>query len=86
MNLLSAVKSIRDLDGVETKTWFKGEWVTLPVQIYDFFNYLTYEMATLMNVLEVKQYEVLACCCLAVISHFVTHIKRKSEKITMFYD
>jgi hypothetical protein len=86
MNLLSAVKSIRDLDGIETKTWLNGEWITLPVQIYDFFNYLTYEMGTLMNVLEAKQYEVLACCCFAVIGHFVTHIKKKSEKVTMFYD
>lgn len=86
MNLLSAVKSIRDLDGIETKTWLNGEWITLPVQIYDFFNYLTYEMGTLMNVLEAKQYEVLACCCFAVISHFVAHIKKKSEKVTMFYD
>ena len=54
MKLLSAVKQIRELDGMDTKTWLDGEWVTVPQQIYDFFNYLTYEMGTLMGVLEPK--------------------------------
>lgn len=30
MKLLSAVRSIRDLDGLDTKTWLVDRWVTVP--------------------------------------------------------
>ena len=43
-------------------------------------------MGTLMGVLEKKQYDVLASCCFAAISQLVTHIKKKTDKIVLFYD
>ena len=67
MKLLSAVSTIRQLDGDDTKTWLNGQWVTVPQQIYDFFNYFTHEVGTLMGVLEAKQYDVLAFDCFAII-------------------
>lgn len=63
-----------------------GKWVVLPEQIYDFFNYVTYEIAALMQVLETKQSEVLAACCFDVVNQLVTHIKKKGEKVFLYYD
>ena len=60
MKLLSAARQIKELDGLDTKTWQDGRWVTIPQQIDDFFNYMTYEVGTLMGVLEPKQYKTLA--------------------------
>ena len=39
-----------------------------------------------MGVLEKKQYDVLASCCFAAISQLITHIKKKTDKIVLFYD
>lgn len=39
-----------------------------------------------MKVLEPKQFGVLASCIFAVIGQLVTHIKRKAERVVMFYD
>lgn len=30
MKLLTAVRSMRELDGADTKTWHEGKWLTLP--------------------------------------------------------
>lgn len=49
--------------------------------MYDYFNYLTYEVGTLMGVLEPKQFDVLASCCFSAISQLVSHIKKKAEKV-----
>ena len=86
MKLLSAIRQIRELDGMDTKTWFNGAWLTIPQQVYDFFNYLTYEMATLMGVLEKKLYDTLAQCCFATMSQLITHIKKKTDKIVLYFD
>ena len=84
--MLSAVRQIRELDGVDTKTWFEGRWITIPQQINDFFNYMTYRIGELIKVLESKQHAVLASCCISVISNLIVHIKKKADKVVMFYD
>ena len=54
MKMLSAVRQIRELDGLDTKTWFGGKWITIPQQINDYFSYMTYRIGELIKVLESK--------------------------------
>ena len=51
MKLLNYVKGMKDLQTTDARTWFKGEWLIVPQDVYDFFNYTTYEVGTLMKVL-----------------------------------
>ena len=49
---------------MDTKTWLDGAWMTVPQQIYNFFNYMTYQVGTLMKVLDPKAFFDVAYCCL----------------------
>lgn len=52
MKLLSAVRSMQDLQAASARTaQYGGEWITVPLGIYDFFSYMKYEIGTLMQVL-----------------------------------
>ena len=43
-------------------------------------------MGTLMGVMEPKQYDVLASCSFAAINQLMTHIKKKTEKVVLYFD
>ena len=86
MKLLNYVKGMKDLQTTDARTWFQGEWLIVPQDVYDFFNYITYEVGTLMKVLHSNQVLYLADCCIKVVKQMVIHLMKIAETVVIYYD
>jgi hypothetical protein len=70
--ILAAIRHVNNFD-IKTKTWITGEdksygiWISVPLQMYTFFNYFVFEVSTLVEILEPLQVEVFAACCFSVV-------------------
>ena len=92
--MLSQIKQIKELSDETKKTWLAvdkngihtvegpGSWLTVPIQIYDLFNYFTYEIQILMQVLDLREIENtydIAKYSFSVMERLIIHIKKKAE-------
>jgi hypothetical protein len=70
--ILAAIRHVNNFE-IKTKTWITGEdksygiWISVPLQMYTFFNYFVFEVSTLVEILEPLQVEVFAACCFSVV-------------------
>lgn len=73
---------------MKTVTWVSGDdktqgiWISVPLQMYTFFNYFVFEVSNLVDILEPLQIEVFAACCFSVVQQLILHLKSKADKIS----